>query len=132
MPWLDHTARCYLWKRGPVAAPYFLLSLLSRNLPWARPNWVRKHYAVREDVTAVAGKCHQQAFLGHLTALPNFRLGVILRTTGKLPLWREEPNGSRPSPHCMEDVERNGDGPLLTQASFQRRTRPVTLPASRQ
>ena len=39
---------------------------------------------------------------------------------------------TRPSPHQMEDRERNGCSPFLTQTSFQRRTRPVTLLASRQ
>src|SRR5260370_18930472 len=43
--------------------PQCTITPLSRNLPCARPNWVRKHYAVREDpcryfsLDCVAGNC---------------------------------------------------------------------------
>ena len=47
---------------------YFLLSLLSRNLPWARPNWVRKHYAVRGDLSAVVGNIGSECILGDVSS----------------------------------------------------------------
>jgi hypothetical protein len=49
---------CSNFSRGPLGIfptrtrRKFPLTPLLRNLPWARPNWVRKHYGVREDPCA--------------------------------------------------------------------------------
>lgn len=50
----DFTGRGFLalaFHRGRVARARDRVSPLSRNLPWARPNLVRKHYAVRMDLS---------------------------------------------------------------------------------
>src|ERR1035441_6295036 len=69
-------------------AAQWKITPLSRNLPGARPNWVRKHYAVSEDLAALNRQVSATRVLHQVDRLsPSFRLA---RHPGATWTWAPE------------------------------------------